>query len=78
MLHHYLEFVDIETIAEAEMWSSTISAEYLEIENGTFNGRNRTTHHDKEVKETTKTTSIGALNSSSTDPFQIPILFPSF
>lgn len=41
MLHHYLEFIDFDSVVEAEQWSAATSAEYLEIERGTFNGRNR-------------------------------------
>jgi hypothetical protein len=41
MLHHYLEFMEVEAVAEAEAVSAALTAEYLELEAGTFNGYQR-------------------------------------
>ena len=38
MLHHYLEFIDEESVAEAGRWSQNLSAQYGELEAGTFTG----------------------------------------
>ena len=70
MLHHYLEFIDEESVAEAERWSQDLSAQYKELEAGTFTGVNSAsrsrTHGDLQV------------GGNSTSKLSVPILFPSF
>ena len=76
MLHHYLEFIDVESVAEAERWSAAISAEYSELENGTFNGRNRRHFQPKSVGATGSEEGLGG--GPPLGVFREPVLFPSF
>ena len=70
MLHHYLEFIDVESVAEAERWSAAISAEYQALEQGTFNGRQR------QFRDSSPVVAQGGEGSFSI--FRDPVLFPAF
>jgi hypothetical protein len=41
MLHHYLEFMDFEAVAEAEQVSAALTEEYQALESNSFNGYRR-------------------------------------
>ena len=73
MLHHYLEYVDEDTIAEAEIWSADLSELYGDLEKGT---------HLSGSLEYDYSKSRGGDNQGASmhDDRRIkcPILFPSF
>ena len=71
MLHHYLEFIDEESVAEAERWSQDLSAQYKELEAGTFTG----------MRSSVNDSNYNGSSSTSDDrcsQLKTPILFPSF
>lgn len=64
MLHHYLEFVDEETIAEAERWSAELSGQYDDLEKGCYVGSAGRGNDDQDGDQRCR--------------IKTPILFPSF
>lgn len=67
MLHHYLEFIDEESVFEAEQWSAALSAEYLELENGTFNGRKNNSNRNINENDRRKYIYDSSLNHGGND-----------
>ena len=64
MLHHYLEFMDEESVAEAERCSVELSALYADLESSSSPDRN----------DNTRDTNM----SEGHRPVRTPTLFPSF
>lgn len=71
MLHHYLEFIDEESVAEAEKWSQDLSARYSELEAGTFTGNSAS-------GASSTCRGLSSKGGSENSKLSIPILFPSF
>ena len=88
MLHHYLEFIDEESVAEAGRWSQELSARYSELESGTFNGTNSYSSgscgsgsgsgSDNNLQSRMSPGDSSNKNYINRPQQKIPILFPSF
>ena len=82
MLHHYLEFIDEESVAEAGRWSQNLSAQYGELEAGTFTGLSMGSSSSEcgnGNRPSRKNSDEPASNiTKSRIERTIPILFPSF
>ena len=82
MLHHYLEFIDEDSVAEAGRWSQDLSARYGELEAGTFtglsmgSGSSECGSGNRQVKKNSDEPANTNLRNRM--EHTIPILFPSF
>jgi hypothetical protein len=74
MLHHYLEYVDEDTIAEAEIWSADLSELYGDLEKGS-------THSNGSNDYSSSSRGRGGAHGASMHEggrLKCPTLFPSF
>ena len=67
MLHHYLEYVDEDTIAEAEVWSADLSELYADLET-----------HSTHLQGSHSPDYSACRGRHDDGRFKCPTLFPSF
>lgn len=74
MLHHYLEFMDQDSIAEAERSSAELSALYADLESScSLDGNNSNRNSNSDFNGVSDVNMSGSQRSVRT-----PTLFPSF